>query len=602
MPVKVRCGGCEQLLNVPDKARGKTVTCPKCSEKIKVPASDDDSPPAKANAPTPKATAKPKAKPAKADTRFLGGLDDYGIEDQNESICPYCAAPIDEEDEICPGCGKVLATGQMDKKEQVKRSTSGRSSASFYKNVIRESWEFTLEFKSLALRTGGILAFFSVMYMACFFMVFYCEKLPPKVFWIAMTVVTGVGSPGWVWFLTRKIVSAHLYGDKIEADRIFYDFFTNVALGLAAFLWPCVVSLPLILGLSLFPMVAMVVAGSFVPAQFFPELSVAVMCIIGSAILVLPAIAFPIATVHMVAKHQHKAWIGWELAKLVFKNIGPIFVYHSVSFLIALIFGGIAIGTALTFGTLHMFNNVRIESWSASITTWIYTFVDNQPLVPGSFMFVIIQMPLMFMFAFLIVTPFMILLGFPLLFQMKINGLIAKHFSHSLDLDQRIMPYTPAGFWVRSLAFATDSLLFPLSTFIVTNDKRFVMIGLGLFGVFGAAFALIGKDSILVWALLPTLLVIYNRWMYFSVSHAGPVRATLGMEAFGLIAIVDGPKIKQKELDRPMSLQKATLRWFCVELAAATGGLSFLYCVYQPEKKAVHDLISKTRIVFEGDK
>lgn len=41
----------------------------------------------------------------------------------------------------------------------------------------------------------------------------------------------------------------------------------------------------------------------------------------------------------------------------------------------------------------------------------------------------IIQILLAFGFAFLMVVPFMIALGFPLLFQMKVNGMIAKHFS-----------------------------------------------------------------------------------------------------------------------------------------------------------------------------
>jgi|GEM_PF-1204976 len=630
MPVKVRCGGCEQVLNVPDKARGRTIVCPKCSEKIKVPAGDD-APSSAAAAPAPKQAAKPKAKPAKEDGRFLGGLDDYGIEDQKESICRFCAAPVEEEDEVCPSCGKDLATGQMDKKEKVKRSVAGKSTASFYKNVLRESWEFMLEFKSLAFRTGGILSFFSVMYMACFFMVLYCEKMPPKIFWIAMTIVTAVGGPGWIWFLTRKIVSAHLYGDKIEADRIFYDFFTNVALGLAAFLWPCVVNLPWLLPTAT---TVYVIAAAELESQYptppevavkakdgeqpkeavkvaevkpsrpsvFAMVSTPVYIALALGIGFLPVIAFPIATVHMVAKHQHKAWIGWELIKLIFANIGPIFVYHSISFVIALVFGGIAIGTALLFGTLHLFNNLRISGWSASITNWIWALIDPQKLEPGSFMFVLFQMPLMFMFAFLIVVPFMILLGFPLLFQMKVNGLIAKHFSHSLDLDQRIMPYAPAGFWVRFLAFCTDTVLSPLAILIVTHDKRFVMIGLGLAGISGAAAVLLGTDSYLVSSVLPPLFAAYSSWMYFSVSHAGPVRSTLGMEAFGLIAIVDGPNVKQKELDRPMQLKRSSLRWLCVNLSAISGGLSFLYCAFQPEKKAVHDLISKTRIVFEGDK
>jgi uncharacterized RDD family membrane protein YckC len=74
------------------------------------------------------------------------------------------------------------------------------------------------------------------------------------------------------------------------------------------------------------------------------------------------------------------------------------------------------------------------------------------------------------------------------------------------------------------------------------------------------------------------------------------------MEAFGLIAIPDGEKIKQKELDRPLSVKKATIRWICVELSTLTGGISFLSCAFHPQKKAIHDIVSKTRIVFEGDK
>ncbi len=614
MPVKIRCSGCEQVLNIPDKARGRTVICPKCSAKIKVPAGDDAAqtnpttsgpqPSAKASTSGAKPVAKPKAKTAKKDAGFLGGLDDYGIEDQNDSICPYCAEPLDEEDEICPGCGRDLETGQMDKREQVKRSTAGRSTAAFYKNVFRESWEFMLEYKALALRTGGILAFFAVMYMACFFMVLYCEKWPPKVFWIAMTIVTAVGSPGWIWFLTRKIVSAHLYGEKIESDRIFYDFFTNVSLGLAAFLWPAVVSLPLILSVVVVPiLIPMLIAGTVVPPRFLPQLSVAVVAVLVAGVMALPVVSFPIATVHMVAKHQHKAWIGWELIKLVFKNIGPISIYHTFSFLISVIFGGIAIAFAWFFGTLHLFNNERIFNWTSSLTNWIYSFIDNtQPLIPGSFVFVLIQMPLMFSIAFLMVVPFMIALGFPLVFQMKINGLIAKHFGHSLDLDQRIYPLTPAGFWVRFLAFCTDSMLFPFANFIITHDKRYVIIGQAINGTSIAAAMLLGRESFIVTMVVPVAYLLYNNWMYFAVSQAGPSRATLGMESFGLIAIPDGVNVKQKELDRPLSIKKSTIRWICFELSSLTGGLGFLSCAFHPQKKALHDIVSKTRIVFEGDK
>ena len=631
MPVKVRCSGCEQVLNVPDKARGKMIACPKCSEKIKVPAgpAGDDAPPAKSAPSLPKATGakpKPKAKPAKGNGEFLGGLDDYGIEDQEEQICPYCAAPLEEDDAICPGCGRDLATGQMDKKEGKKRSKEGKSSAAFYKNVFRESWEFMWEFKSLALRTGVILSVFSVMYMACFFMVLYCEKMPPRIFWIAMTIVMAVGSPGWVWFLTRKIVTSDLYTEKLEADRIFYDFFTNVALGLAAFLWPCVVNLPWLLPTATViysvaedqrddkypaptPKPEVKKAKGAAPVVEEPEpyrpwvfemISAPVYIALVLGIGILPGIAFPIATVHMVAKHQHKAWIGWELIKLIFHNLGPIIVYHSVSLVMGLIFGGTVLATVLLGGNLHLFNNETLLGWTASLTNWIYAFIDSSPLEPGSFMFVLFQMPMMFTLAFLIVIPFMIALGFPLLYQMKINGLIAKHFSHSLDLDQRILPFSPAGFWVRFLAGCVDTVLYPLAPLIVTRDKRFVMLGLLLYGIIiPTAILYEGLLAAIVYALA----INFSHWMYYSVSHSGTIRATLGMEAFGLIVIPDIPNPKQKDLDKVLTLGQASYRWFMILLLTPlTAGINFIMCAFHKEKKALHDIICKSKIVFEGDK
>ena len=597
MPVKVRCGGCEKVLNVPDKARGKTVACPECGEKIKVPAGED-APASKT--PSAKAPAKPKAKPSKTDGQFLAGLDDYGIEDQEDQICPFCAKPIDEEDEICPSCGKDLATGVMDKTEKKKRSREGKSTASFYKKVLGESWEFMLEFKSLALRTGGILTFFTVLYMACFFMVTHCERLPPKYFWVAMTVLTAVGSPGWVWFLTRTLVSTDLYGEKLDADRIHYDFFTNVALGLAAFLWPCVVSLPLILPGAFFALFVRYSSGAW------PEVGTPMQFGIGLAIMFLPAIAFPIATVHMVAKHQHKAWIGWELTKLIFKNMGPIFVYHASSFAIVTVFGGIAFLIGHFGGNLHFFNNETLLGWTAAATKWGWGLIDNQIPEAGSFMFVIVQIPLMFALTALFVAPFMIALGFPLLFQMKINALIAKHFSHSLDLDQRIYPFTPAGFWVRFLAYCVDIVMFPMAPLLVTRDKRFVIGGFGFYGLIILfsiyIFGFKSMEPTILNALIPVT-INYMNWMYFAVAQSGTIRATLGMEAFGLIVIPDIPNPKQKDLDKVLTLGQASLRWLSVNFCSNISfGLSFLVCAFHPEKKALHDLLSKTKVVFEGDK
>ena len=41
MAVKVRCTGCQKVLNAPDQARGKAIKCPNCDTRITVPAGDD---------------------------------------------------------------------------------------------------------------------------------------------------------------------------------------------------------------------------------------------------------------------------------------------------------------------------------------------------------------------------------------------------------------------------------------------------------------------------------------------------------------------------------------------------------------------------------
>ena len=406
-----------------------------------------------------------------------------------------------------------------------------------------------------------------------------------------------------------------------------------MALGLAIFLWPCVVNLPWLLPTATTLVYRAVVEREekypappevkeqpkaannpinkeeVVPSRpsVLSMISPKIYLALGFGIMFLPVIAFPLATVHMVAKHQHKAWIGWDLIKLIFMNIGPICVYQSVFVGTSVVFGGIAFAVYRLLGNpFDLFDNETLLGWTSSAVTWGWGLIDSQKLEAGSFMFVLMQMPLMFLLVAVIVAPFMIALGFPLLYLMKVNALIGKHFSHSLDLDQRIFPFSLAGFWVRFLAYWVDIVMFPLAPLLVTRDVRFVIGGFVMYGILTLAsvyvFVMKTMPIEIVYVLGPVT-VLYMHWMYFSIAQSGTIRATLGMEAFGLIAMPDIPNPKQKDLDKVLTLKQASLRWvcnlFCSHLLV---GLGFLMCAFHPEKKALHDLASKTKVVFEGDK
>ena len=85
MPVKIRCRGCEKVLNAPDKARGRVIKCPNCGTKLKVPGG-----PAKSKKP-----AKKPQKKSAGDDDFLSGLDFSRAESEDEKVCPFCAAEMD---------------------------------------------------------------------------------------------------------------------------------------------------------------------------------------------------------------------------------------------------------------------------------------------------------------------------------------------------------------------------------------------------------------------------------------------------------------------------------------------------------------------------
>jgi uncharacterized RDD family membrane protein YckC len=615
MSVKIRCRGCEKVLNAPDKARGQVIRCPNCQTKLKVPGGDaaaqNTAPaatagakPAKARpAASPRKAAAPQRKKVKAaaskppgsDSDFFAALDLAEVEDREQRICPFCAADMpDEESDVCPECGMNTATRQMDAKVAKKRARKGPPPSQFYQGAWGESLRFVKENKSLALRTGGYWTMFGVLLCACYFMAaHYCEKGPPITFWSALTLVCALGIPGWYWFLSEKIVHGTMIKQE-KYDRIHFDFFQSVTLGSRAIFWPAIVMLPAL------PVLAYVLTRGALSLDviaseeaLLPQVNVRVdnpmqLGIILGVFLLFPLLSFPLAMVHQTAKYTYKSWIGWEMAKVFARNVGPS-LYWGVMALVTFIipFGAIIGGLEAAGGGANPFLNPHFTGGMEKVVGWVFGLAGEQA---SGWMFTTVVVLVTFAMAFAVAAPLFLAMGFPLVFLMRANGLLGLTFQRDLMLVQKMAEYVPATFWVRTLAFLVDAPLTTLTGFLVTANKKAMMVSNFLNAVLGAGLFL--WDMPLY--ILGPLWLYVQMYIYFAVSEQTTQRTTIGKDGFGLVVV--------KENNGQMDLKDSSIRYVCGLANLATLGVGFVMCAFHPEKKALNDIASKTKVVWRGDR
>src|SRR5579864_2272543 len=128
MPVKVRCSQCERVLNAPDRARGKAIKCPECGTAVRVPAAKQQ--PKKVAAPPP------------SSSMLIANLDLDRLEDTETRICPKCGADVSFEDVECPQCHVNLETGALSEQRQAELGRKGPNPKLYYKEFLRDGWEF----------------------------------------------------------------------------------------------------------------------------------------------------------------------------------------------------------------------------------------------------------------------------------------------------------------------------------------------------------------------------------------------------------------------------------------------------------------------------
>lgn len=315
MPVKVRCQSCEKVFAAPDAARGKLVKCPGCEGKVKVPAGDG----AKSSSGTKAPAKKPAKKTDDHDDHehALKNLDLGNAEDENTRVCPKCGQEIyDEETYECPACGLNFETGMTKEKQK------GIDPKIFYKVMLKDSKQFLLDHKPLAIRTGIYTLVFTILNFACAFMVTWCVSPPPRYFWMLLTSITFMVPFGWTWFLNSEIIKATM--DKREnMPRINFDMFTCVALGIKFFVWQILMGAQLVL-----PLVAvfLIRQGMLIPG----------IALIAVAELVL-FLMIPQVMIHMVMPVTTRGWLLPIQFKAWAKSVGACMYWCGITGVVLLI-------------------------------------------------------------------------------------------------------------------------------------------------------------------------------------------------------------------------------------------------------------------------
>jgi uncharacterized RDD family membrane protein YckC/DNA-directed RNA polymerase subunit RPC12/RpoP len=559
MPVKVRCSGCKKVFTAPDKARGKSLRCPHCDSRVRVPAEGRS-----AAAPKPK---KKKRSRQSADGDFLSGLDLRRMEDRDATVCQKCGASVSEDDELCPECGVDLVTGQMPAARR-----KGPDPSKFYGEAWSDSWAFLMENKPLALKTGLIWTLFALLYIGSAGMTFQAvvwQKPPVVVFFGFMSTLFMMGLYGWYWFLSAKIIEATMQKKKQRRlKKIQFDFFQTVVFGFKGFFWPYVLLLPVFFVAS-FALVPMVIAGSLVMGNA----GILGAGLVALGINLLPLFAFPVAQVHMTMRYTYKAFLPWDMLKLSVLHAGASLYWLLMAFVVTLPVIAIVAVTVLLVGASE--SVLWGVEQCAKAVAWMVGLIGQNPEVKG-FIYYTIAFVVAVVVLVVLLAAFLIPLGFCAVFLMRANGLIGYYNRRTLELVNRQKPNVPCGFWVRYLAFLVDNGILYL-------------IGLLIAVALGLLYFVVGGVVIWVGQAISILLPIW----YFTKSESGIFQGTLGKRALGIIVTdLNGKQI---------TTAAAFGRYFGRILSALILYGGFIMAAFTEKKQTLHDQLTKTLVVWQGD-
>lgn len=138
------------------------------------------------------------------------------------------------------------------------------------------------------------------------------------------------------------------------------------------------------------------------------------------------------------------------------------------------------------------------------------------------------------------------------------------------------------GFWPRAGAYLIDAIVLNLLFYVVLGPSNFVMPPPGADGL---------PDVDALWQAIgprvgwETLLA-----MTYTVACTGQMGATVGKLVIGARIIrIDGSRL---------GLGKAFQRWLGTVLSGFTLGIGYLLVAFRADKRALHDLLAGTQVVY----
>ncbi|MFK7819291.1 MAG: RDD family protein [Planctomycetaceae bacterium] len=604
MPVKVRCSECANVFAAPDAARGKAVKCPDCASRVKVPIKGAR-----------RKKKKKPVRPANGDDLFAG-LDLRNAEDDRTKICPKCATTIrDDELEECPSCGVNIFTGQLSERQRAKQSNKGPDPEDFSANVWKRSLAFVKKNRSLVTRTAINWTVYLTLAMASLYIsvwsygrevdgmrnddensavsftatqtiidgtpdskgkfrgASYSKRtvLPhPRVlahwspvvnFWRFFATVFAFGFAGWAIYLATLITKSTMLGEKM--DRIQPDFFGNITMGIRAYVWPWLVLMPL-------PLIVFGIFGAVFAMSDATVLSQGQQIFIGVAIgglYLLSVLLLPPAIVHWSQNHTYPAWLLTRMVTSFGKTAKASLMMSGASLLFCgLLPIGVAVGAAV--GSKQL----------ANVWTKILNAVGGTiGLGAGSgfFDFTIVALPLFILIVGLILFILFFIVAFPTVYMMRAIGLYGLYHRNQLDLVGETTAGIPAGFGPRYLAFGVDLVI--LSTVL---------------GVLVVLQILTAGFSPIYPAVLGLVQLLFL-FFYFVSSETGQARATPGKWSLGLMVLQQN----NKPMDKSVGQKRTVFSLFSA--LSFFGG--FIMCLFTPDKAALHDRMSKTKVCWKGD-
>jgi uncharacterized RDD family membrane protein YckC/ribosomal protein S27E len=617
MPIKVRCEGCQTVLNVPDQAAGKAVKCKQCGGRVLVPGGESEA----ATAARPRPKSRPKAASEDPDD-VLFGVDLNRAEDTNRRICPGCARPVREEDIDCPKCGVTIATGALSERQRLKIARKGPPPAEFYGVVWGNGWKFLKKHWQFGVQTAMVWTICLSMACTCLFALgFYvknrtaalevmvaadttniriegnsvvitvpeekgskvlydgtyyttpksvtklpiprlmAQREPPALFWTGMTLVFQLGFGGWAWTLATTIAGVTMAGEK-KVKRFTLDFFGNLTMGFRFYVWPVILTLPLFL---------IAVAIGFFNIQ--------AALIVGGLVMIIPLLVLPAAVVHMAQKYTHRAWLLTWMLRDFGKTIGPsLYVFAMNLFLVLLVPIVVAVAGTILQG--------RILDWlltqEVAVLEWLKSNVVD--FGEGNLRFLFYQMPLVFTTSFLFFLIVCGLMSFPAVFMMRVIGLYGLYFRADLAVVNEFPDLEPVGFGPRYLAFLVDYIILGL----LSGVGQFVG---SLFGLLFNFYGWSSADQLAQGIGAVASLALFG--FYFASGESGAARATLGKWSLGMIVLRDDNKVQTR--------QQAFGRAASAFVTILTLYIGFIMCFFRADKKAMHDLMSKSKVVWQSE-